>query len=187
MKLFQLKIELAGSRPKIWRRFIVSSDNLLSDLHKIIQSVMGWSNSHLHQFIKDETFYSVRMKDDTFWDDSNNVDYKKLKISDLIQKEQDQVEYEYDFGDSWIHNIILEKVLKAETQTVYPVCIAGKMNCPPEDCGGIWGYANILKILKKTDHPEYLSLSEWLGEEFDPQYFSTDEINQRLKRRNFGL
>lgn len=158
----------------------------MSDLHKIIQTAMGWTDSHLHQFIKDRTFYTVKMKDDDFWDDTKNVDYRNMKISDLMQNEHDRIEYEYDFGDGWIHIIILEKILLVENKIIYPVCIASKLNCPPEDCGGIWGYANILKILKQKTHKEYKSLVEWLGGEFDYQYFNIDEVNKRLKQKDFG-
>ena len=144
---------------------------------------MGWENSHLHQFIKNETFYTVRMKDDDFWDDMNNVDYKKMKISDLLEKEKEEITYEYDFGDGWMHDITFEKILAPDDKIKYPVCLAGKMNCPPEDCGGVWGYSDILKILKKPDHEEYESYLEWLGGKFDPEYFNIDEVNKLLRKK----
>jgi hypothetical protein len=142
---------------------------------------MGWENSHLHQFIKNETFYTVRMKDDDFWDDMNNVDYKKMKISDLLKKEKDNIDYEYDFGDGWMHDIILEKIIPPDDKIKYPVCLDGRMKCPPEDCGGVWGYSDMLKILKKPDHEEYENYIEWLGEKFDPEYFNIDKVNKLLR------
>ena len=185
-KTYQIQIALKGSRPKIWRRILVPSDLLLSDFHKVIQTTMGWTNSHLHQFIKNRTFYARRMPDDYTWEEMNNVDYKKLKISDLLKKEKEKIVYEYDFGDGWEHEIILEKILPIDEEKKYPVCLTGKNNCPPEDCGGVWGYSDLLEILKQPDHEEYEEYSEWLGEDFDPKYFDKDKINKMLRTTDFG-
>ena len=185
-KTYQIQIALKGSRPKIWRRILVPSDLLLSDFHKVIQTTMGWTNSHLHQFIKNRTFYARRMPDDYTWEEMNNVDYKKLKISDLLKKEKEKIVYEYDFGDSWEHEIILEKILPIDEEKKYPVCLTGKNNCPPEDCGGVWGYSDLLEIVKQPDHEEYEEYSEWLGEDFDPKYFDKDKINKMLRTTDFG-
>jgi hypothetical protein len=182
-KIYQIQVALKDLSPKIWRRILVPSDLLLSDFHLIIQTAMGWENSHLHQFIKNETFYTVRMKDDNFWDDMNNVDYKKMKISDLLKTDKEEITYEYDFGDGWMHDIILEKILEPDDKIKYPVCLAGKMNCPPEDCGGVWGYSAMLKILKKPDHKEYENYIDWLGEKFDPEYFNIDKVNKLLRKK----
>jgi hypothetical protein len=187
MKIYQIRIVLKDFSPRIWRRVLVQSDLLLSDLHRVIQTSMGWTNSHLHQFIKNETFYTVRMKDDDFWEEMNNVDYKKMKISDLLEKEKDQIIYKYDFGDGWMHDITLEKILAPDNNIKYPVFLAGKMNCPPEDCGGVWGYSDILKVLKKPDHKEYESLIEWLGGKFDPEYFNIDKVNKSLRKKDYGV
>lgn len=184
-KVFQIQIALKGFKPKIWRRICIPSDLLLVDFHKIIQTTMGWSNTHLHQFIKDGNFYSVK---DMFQDEMDCIDYKKKKIrvSDLLKKEKDKLVYEYDFGDSWEHEILLEKILPYDNNINYPICLDGKMNCPPDDCGGIWGYADILDIVKQPDHEEYDSFMEWLGDDFDPEYFDKDEVNDLLKEKNFG-
>jgi len=181
-EIYQVQIALKGSNPKIWRRLLIPSYLFLSDFHEVIQASMGWTNSHLHQFIKNKTFYTVRMQDDDFWDETNNVDYTNVKVSDLLKKEKDRIIYEYDFGDSWEHDVILEKILSLDKNTKYPVCLTGKMQCPPEDCGGIWGYAEMLEILKDPDHEEYEEYMEWLGETFDPEYFDKDEVNKLLRR-----
>lgn len=160
---YQIQIALIDSKPKIWRRILVPSDLLLSDLHIIIQITIGWTNSHLHQFIKDRTYYMERMADDDLWDEMENVDYSKVKISDLLKKEKDKMIYVYDFGDNWQHNIILEKIENKGVDKKIPICLTGKNNCPPEDCGGIWGYYNMLGILKHPDHEEYEDYVEWLG------------------------
>ena len=185
-KTYQIQIALRGSKPKIWRRILVPSDLLLSDFHKIIQTTMGWTNSHLHQFIKNRTFYTRIMADDNFGGDMDNVDYSKIKISDLLKKEKDIIIYEYDFGDGWEHDIILEKIENNGMNKNIPTCLIGKNNCPPEDCGGIWGYSEMLEILKHPDHAEYEEYVEWLGGEFDPKYFDKIEINERLKTQDFG-
>jgi len=185
-KIYQIQIALKRFKPKIWRRLLIPSDLLLSDFHKVIQTSMGWTNSHLHQFIKNRTFYTVKMQDDDLWDEMDNVDYKEMKISDLLKKEKDKIVYEYDFGDGWEHDIILEKILPPDNDTKHPICLTGKMNCPPEDCGGIWGYSDMLEILKDPDHEEYESYIEWLGEEFDPKYFDKDEVNELLREKDYG-
>lgn len=186
-KIFQIQIALKGFKPKIWRRVLIPSDLLLTHFHKIIQTTMGWSNSHLHQFIKNRTYYSIKHPDDDMWG-NNNIDYKKkkIRICDLINSEKEKITYEYDFGDGWEHYIILEKVLPIDNRIKYPICLTGKMNCPPEDCGGIWGYANMLEILEQPDHEEYKNMIEWLGEEFDPEYFDKDLVNVLLKEKNYG-
>lgn len=149
---------------------------------------MGWTNSHLHQFIKNRIYYTVRIQDDDFWDEMDNVDYKKMKIriSDLLKAEKEKINYEYDFGDDWEHDIILEKILPVDDKIIYPFCLTGKMNCPPDDCGGVWGYADMLEVLEQTDHEEYDSYIEWLGGEFDPKYFDKNEINKLLRTEDFG-
>ena len=182
MKIYQIQIALTRYKPKIWRRLLIPSDLLLSDFHLIIQISMGWENSHLHQFIKNKTFYTEYREDDFSWGDMNNVDYKDLKISDLLKKEKDKIIYEYDFGDGWEHDVILENILPPDEKFKYPICTDGKLACPPEDCGGIWGYANLLKILNHPEHEEYEEYLEWLGGEFDPNYFDQVLVNKFLKK-----
>ncbi len=186
MNIYQIQIALKGSKPKIWRRLLIPDNILLSDFHKIIQTSMGWTNSHLHQFIKDRKYYLPKMEDDDYWDEDMHNDYKKMKISALLKLEKDKAVYEYDFGDSWEHEIILEKILPLDKKMYYPRCIKGSMNCPPDDCGGIWGYEGLLEILKDPKHKEYKESKEWIGEDFDPEYFDMDEVNELLKEEDFG-
>jgi hypothetical protein len=120
-------------------------------------------------------------EDNEFWDVSTNFDYQKIALSELLYKEKDRMAYEYDFGDSWEHEVVLEKILPISKGPFYPVCIKGKGACPPEDCGGVWGYADMLEILKQPDHEEYQSYIDWIEEDFDPDYFSLDEVNEELK------
>lgn len=186
-RIYQIQISLNQFKPKIWRRLLIQSNLSLADFHKVIQTAMGWTNSHLHQFIKNRTFYTKRYPgDDDLWDEMDNVDYVDMTISDLLKKEKEKIIYEYDFGDSWQHEIVLEKIETDDKKTKYPLCLTGKRNCPPEDCGGVWGYGEMLEILKQPDHEEYESYIEWLGGEFDPEYFNKNEINTMLKLPDFG-
>lgn len=188
IQIYQIQIALQNFRPKIWRRLLIPEDVLLSDLHKIIQTAMGWQNAHLHQFSKNNTYYTIRFHDDDFWDEATSVDYvkNKIKLADLLTTEKETLLYEYDFGDGWMHNIILEKKLPVDKNKTYPTCLTGKMSCPPEDCGGVWGYSDLLAVLKQPDHEEYKNYREWLGDEFDPACFDKDEVNELLKTENFG-
>ncbi|MBL7111168.1 MAG: plasmid pRiA4b ORF-3 family protein [Bacteroidales bacterium] len=176
---YQIQIALKGSKPKIWRRVLIPSGMLLSDLHYVIQIVMGWTNTHLHEFIHNGISYSE--PDDEMLDGLDAEDSTSVKVFDLLEREKDSLIYEYDFGDSWEHQIILEKVLPATGGIQLPVCLDGKMNCPPEDSGGVWGYAEMLEILKQPERDEYEEYIDWLGDEFDPEYFDKDEVNQVLR------
>lgn len=175
MNIYQIQIALTRSEPFIWRRLLIPSNLLLPDLHLIIQVSMGWENDHLYQFIKGKIFYSPE-------DDTEDVEYEDIKISDLLKKEKEKIVYEYDFGDSWVHDVILEKILPDDKKLKSSICLEGKMACPPEDCGGTWGYSNMLEILKHEDHEDYENIMEWLGGEFDPEYFDIESLNKILKR-----
>ena len=148
---------------------------------------MGWTNSHLHQFIKDGTSYLERMPDDDYWEEMNNVDYKGLKLNELLRFVKNTMFYEYDFGDCWTHEILLEKFLKPDPAVKYPVCTDGAMKCPPEDVGGMGGYKRMLKVLRNPNNKEYESFITWLGGNFDPGEFDISSVNKQLAKRNYGL
>lgn len=177
---YQLKISLEGTKPPIWRRLLVNSDIKLDTFHLALQITMGWTNSHLHQFIsKDQKFYGI--KDDEFAIEGFEMqDETTTRLSQLLKAEKDHIIYEYDFGDGWMHKVILEKILAFDPDKKLPYCVTGKRACPPEDCGGIWGYADLLEILKNPEHEEYAEMIEWLGGEFDPAYLARRETNQLL-------
>lgn len=178
--LFQFKMTLKGIRPPIWRRFLVPDWISLSDLHDIIQVVMGWTNSHMHEFLWKGRRYGAPGSDGEFEEviNEDTVTLRKLGLSP-----KDKIGYEYDFGDSWEHELRLEKILPGEEGILFPLCLKGARACPPEDCGGAWGYEEILEILKNPDHEEYRSLKEWFPIEFDPEYFDIERINQRLSAK----
>ena len=137
---------------------------------------MGWENYHLYKFTIRGIDYSIP----DFELEMENA--KRTKLDDVISSERERLVYEYDFGDGWEHDILVEKILPAEKGKRYPICITGKRACPPEDCGGIWGYAELLEIIQDPDHEEYEEKMEWLGEEFDPEEFDLNRVNRMLRR-----
>lgn len=179
--VYQLKISIRGIRPPIWRRLIVYADTTLIDLHKIIQTAMGWTNSHLHLFDDGRNEYASESFQLDYTISANNV-----KLNEILKKEKDKVYYLYDMGDSWEHEILPEKILDANEYDQIPLCIKGRRNCPPEDCGGIGGYKELLEILKDPNHEGYDGMLEWLGGEYDPEYVDEAEINKVLKQADYG-
>ncbi len=175
--IYQLRIDLKGIRPPIWRRVLVPSDVSLDDLHEIIQAVMPWWDAHLHQFSDKWTQYGI--PDDEDWFDV--VDSRKIAVSEALPTVGAKIEYEYDFGDSWIHQIRLEKILEPDPDVAYPVCIKGKRACPPEDCGGIYGYMEMLEALGDLKHPEHEAYLDWLGDDFDSEAFDLEDANLALQ------
>jgi len=174
----QLRISLNGFEPEIWRSFKVNSDTKFHNLHLIIQEVMGWENDHLYEF-ENKDFKIGIDHDDAFFVDEDLISANIITIGEVLHKKKSSIIYNYDFGDSWEHKIIVEDIFKDEI-LLNPLCIAGSMNCPPEDCGGIWGYSNLLEIFKDKKHPEREEMLEWLGDDFDPNYFNIDKLNKRL-------
>jgi hypothetical protein len=187
MRIFQLRISLMDSEPEIWRRVLVPEDYSLGDLHDVIQIAMGWENAHLHGFRqKDRTFGPKGP--DSF---ENEQDEEEVLLSDVLKKSGSKILYEYDFGDSWEHAVSLEKVLKLDATTTLPSCIEGENACPPEDVGGISSYNSIVHALthdndgdgdEEDDIDE--ELLEWLGDDFSPERFDVEGVNETFKQWN---
>jgi hypothetical protein len=174
--VYQLKVTLQHSKPPIWRRLQVRASMTLPRLHDTIQVAMGWTDSHLHQFSIGGVEYG--QPDPDYGDDMRSE--QRIKLGQVITTEKERFVYEYDFGDSWTHLILLEKILPPDPAVHYPRCLAGKRACPPEDVGGVWGYAEFLEAIGKSDHPEHDAMLEWSGGAFDPEAFSLDEVNEAL-------
>ncbi len=170
----------------IWRRVLVRGDMNLGVLHAIIQVAMGWTNSHLHQFIIKNKFYTDPLTCDDMFTDSENLDEEEAFLMVVAPKKNISFLYEYDFGDSWEHTITVEKIHKSDTP---PKCVAecleGSGACPPEDCGGIGGYLDLLEIIQDPSHKMYESMMEWLGGGFYPDAFDVAEVNKHLKKIKF--
>jgi hypothetical protein len=177
--VYQLQVTLDRSKPPIWRRILVPGNFTLYNLHEILQLVMGWENYHLHMFTIDDQIYGDPEDDE--YGDLGTKDETHYRLDQLDLRERSKFSYEYDFGDSWDHTILVEKILAAEKGVRYPICLKGKHACPPEDVGGVWGYQNFLEAIADPEHEEYEEYLVWIGGEFDPEAFDQDEVNQALR------
>lgn len=171
-----MKVTLDGIRPPIWRRVVVAGDVTLAHLHHVLQVAMGWEDCHLHSFWIGGVRYGAANMDL----DLDEVDESKLSVAEACAT-TGRGRYEYDFGDSWEHELLVEKT-DAPLPDGVAACIAGKRSCPPEDCGGIWGYATLLEALADPAHEQHEELLEWVGEDFDPEAFELKAVNARLAR-----
>lgn len=175
--VYQLKVSLRGIKPPIWRRVQVPGDITLAKLHRVLQVVMGWTNSHLHKFSIGGVDYA-EPDPDGFLNFQSDRRARLNKVARAMQK----FEYEYDFGDSWEHDIVVEKTFQPEPGASYPVCLAGERACPPEDCGGLWGYQDFLEAIMNPAHTEHEAMLTWVGGSFDPETFDLDAVNASLRR-----
>lgn len=224
-RILQLKITLDGIQPPIWRRFLTKDSINFKQLHKIIQTVMGWQDDHLYEFnignvsitpsddgynLAESSFHALFKSPECFKliekakqtgkkidlsamndllrkaDKNRSKTDSNLKtpISTLLNSENLKFDYTYDFGDCWKHQVIVEKIIVPEAERSYPFCIDGKRNCPPEDCGSIPGYYELMKIRQNKNHPDYQErIVEWLGEGYDPELFIIDWVNASLQGR----
>jgi hypothetical protein len=172
----QLKITLLGLEPPIWRRVAVPSDFSLGDLHHVIQYAMGWEQEHMHDFHVGRVTYA----DPQMFVDKRDRNEEQAILAEVVPRPRQKIRYLYDFGDSWEHEIQVEAIGAPEPGLRYPLCLAGERACPPEDCGGIWGYADLLEAQADPDNPENEELLEWLGGPIDPEAFDRDQVNKRL-------
>jgi DNA-binding Lrp family transcriptional regulator len=180
--VYRFKIVLQHSDPVIWRR-IETKDVTLGQLHELIQTAMGWTNSHLHQFeIAGSRYTDPRFMRNAL-DDFGTIDYSGVRVSDLVAKHGAKLRmgYEYDFGDGWQHEVVLEKVTESEPGVKYPRCIDGERACPPEDVGGVYGFADYVEAITDPSHSEHDELLEWNGP-FDPAEFDAAKATRRMKK-----
>ena len=169
-------------KPPVWRRVQVK-DCTLAKLHDIIQTCMGWDDYHLHEFdIRGERYGDPLQWQDDFGGEKEVGNEGKVKLSQLVGQGVKKFTYVYDMGDTWDHTIQVEKVLDAEPGVRYPRCTAGKRACPPEDCGGPWGYGDFLEAVQNPKHERHEELLEWIGGEFDPEAFGIEAVNKDLGR-----
>ena len=180
--IYQIKVTLRGTRPAIWRRIMVPKNITLRKLHEILQVAMGWTDSHLHHFRLGKAYYGTP-SDEGGMKVKNE---KNIKIEDLLIESKDIMVYEYDFGDSWEHDVLLEKILPRDIDKKYPYVVKGKGACPPENVGGVFGYLGFLDAISDPDHPEHAEIVEWYGGKFDPEEFDVEEANAYLHHRGKG-
>ena len=175
--LLKFKIELEYVEPEVWRRILIPGDATFFDLHYAIQNSMGWENCHLHMF----TFKKTRTRPKLDIGLPSDYDQEtepgwELHVADFFKRRGSKVVYEYDFGDSWTHLVTYEGTEEAVEGRRYPQCLEGKRACPPEDCGGVGGYLNLLDVIKDPTHEEYEERLEWLGDDFDPEAFEPQNV-----------
>jgi len=181
-QIYQVKITLKDIHPPIWRRVLVSNYLTFADLHQIIQECFYWSDYHLHEFsyrYPDPPHWHIAMKgvypDEPYPPDQEieemyEIGEDELRLCDVFSEKLKKVHYTYDFGDSWDHEIRLEKVFPdPEHKFRSFLCVAGKRATPPEDCGGAYGYQQLLEVLKNPGHPDYEDMNAWVEEDFDPE------------------
>lgn len=179
-RIYQLKISLRDSEPEIWRRVLVSGGVTLKKLHRVIQEAMAWTDSHLHEFIVGKISYC---EPDPEMEIGRSKNENRFHLYEIAPKAKGSFLYVYDFGDGWEHKIKVEKILdRDERYPGYSTCLGGEKACPPEDCGGIYGYYEMMEVREDPKHPEHENVIEWLGDEFDPETFDLEETNEMLKR-----
>jgi Plasmid pRiA4b ORF-3-like protein len=181
--VFQFKITLLHSQPPIWRRIQVK-DCTLDKLHEHIQTAMGWTNSHLHQFHIGEQRYADPMLMEESFEEFSYQDSTSTKLSDILPKKGKPFRfvYEYDFGDSWHHEVLFEGHPAIEPKAKYPLCLEGERACPPEDVGGVWGYADFVEAIQDRGHERHKEFLEWAGGKFNPEAFEPAAATKAMKK-----
>ncbi len=179
-RIYQLKISLDGITPQIWRRVLVPADISLLELHGVIQTVFGWMDYHIHQFFPTALPRILDQFNETEDPEELAKIELQLPLSKCLTSIKSKMKYNYDFGDDWEHTIALEKIAERDPTISYPICIGGKRACPPEDCGGVWGYKELLNTLADPDHPEHEEMMEWTDGGIDPEEFELGDANLSL-------
>lgn len=177
----RIKISLDNTNPLIWRELIVPADITFYKLHHVIQLAMGWKNAHLFEFNMEGYRIGEIYENLEEQDESHIINAKETKLLSLIDREGEDFKYEYDFGDGWIHSIIVENYESIESTQQLPFCLSGALKCPPEDCGGIPGFYDFLSVMSDKRHPEHRDTKLWAGGKFDPAEFDVVKINKQLK------
>jgi hypothetical protein len=178
LKIYELHVELQGIEPLIWRRLLVPAGMTLPQLHHLLQRAMGWTTSHLHSFtVGDRTFGQSHLDED---DDLEMLDERRHTLEGALGSAR-EIEYLYDFGDSWDHRIAVKPLVRPSPHRAYPLCTGGARAAPPEDVGGAPGYEEFLEAIKDPDHEEHERMLEWIGGAFDPEGFDLNAINRMLR------
>ena len=181
LEIYQIKVTLLGTSPPIWRRLLVPADLTLAQLHDLLQAAMGWEDGHMHEFSLGQRRFGRPNPEDRLIGMPSVENERTVRLSSVLGRVGAKVIYTYDFGDGWEHGIVLEKRLPVDLNTTYPVCTDGQLACPPEDCGGVPGFYDLVEALADPNHERHAELRDWIGDDYDPQAFSLDEVNRRLR------
>ena len=177
-RVHRLKITLRQVKPPVWRRIEVASNMRLSELAAVLEAAMGWLGGHLHAFEAGGVFYEIPDDDIGF---RKTVDERKARLEQVLPDVKSKMRWEYDFGDGWEHDVVVEAIEARRSDVTYPVCLAGKRACPPEDCGGPWGYGNLLVALSDPAHSEHEDMTEWAPPGFDAEAFDIEETTDMMR------
>ena len=172
----QLKVTMVGIRPPVWRRVVVPSAITLSELHCVLQAAFGWWDYHLHEFDIAGVRYGI--DDGEGWEPPK--DERRARLGRLAPIGS-SFTYTYDFGDDWRHKVAVGQVTRADPSVAYPACSGGRRARPPEDCGGVSGYENLLAVLADPGDEEHASMLEWVGGAFDPEAFDPADFAENMK------
>jgi hypothetical protein len=189
--ILRLKITLAGSRPSIWRSILIPANISFFDLHIAIQDAFGWLDCHLHQFHTTEPYKRGSMHRNIIGfpmpEMEDVLDERHITLSEWLKVPKSKIWYEYDFGDTWMHEIKVEKIIPPDSKTRYPYLVDGANACPPEDCGGLGGYYHLLEVLRNQKNKKHKDMLEWLdiesAKEFNPEYFNKKDIKFRNPKK----
>jgi hypothetical protein len=170
----QFRIELLGTDPPVWRRIQIATDATFWELHTAIQDAMGWQDYHLHEFVLlgTEDRIGIPLDDDP----QAILPGWQFQVDHFLTYGRPLALYQYDFGDSWFHEVRFEVRLPMDRRRRYPRCIDGKRLCPPEDCGGVGGYVEFLQAVTDPTHPEHHQMLHWAGGRFDPDAFAAHKV-----------
>ena len=177
-RAYQLKVTLLEVEPPVWRRILVPGNLTLDRLHIAIQEAMGWTDSHLHEFEVGDQRYGDPDPEEP---DLGLKPEWMVTLQKAVATEGARFEYLYDFGDTWKHEILVESIEVPQKQLRYPVCLVGERSCPPEDCGGPYGYTDFLEAIRDPEHPEHDEMLAWAGGTFDPDAFNIAAVNRKLR------
>ena len=180
--IYGIKVTLLGTKPPIWRRLLVPASMPLAKLHDVLQTAMGWHDCHMHEFRAGERHFGRPDPEDISMG-MQVENERNIRLSSVLRRLGAKLIYTYDFGDNWEHAIVLEKLLPLLPDMTSPICIDGSLACPPDDCGGIPGFYELLDALADPNHERHQEMRDWIGGDFDPQAFSVEDVNRKLAPR----
>lgn len=175
----RLKVTLRSVKPPIWRRVEVASTVTLAELSDLLEGAMGWMGGHLHAFEADGVTYE--RPDPDGWSFRRSEDGAKHPLGEVLTEAGAKMRWDYDFGDGWQHNVVVEAIEPLDPSVEYPRCITGRRACPPEDCGGPWGFQELLEAIAVPAHPRHFELTEWMPDEYVPERFDPDDATDDMR------
>lgn len=177
--LHRLRITLRSVKPPIWRRIEVASDVTLAELSDLLEGAMGWMGGHLHAYEAEGVTYERPDPDDGL--SRRAKDESDHRLGEVLGAVGAKMRWDYDFGDGWQHNIVIEAIEPLDPSVGYPRCVAGRRACPPEDCGGPWGFQELLHAISDPTHPRHEELTEWLPVDYNPDEFNPDDATEAMR------